>query len=234
MENDHNKNKNSIKFWSEFDRPREKLVAKGKSSLSDSELIAILIGSGNKNESAVDLSKKILQSVNNNLIELSKLSINELIKFNGIGEAKAISIIAALELGSRRRESNVINKNKISSSKDVFELFASNFSSTSYEEFWILMLNRANHIIKKINISEGGVSETIVDAKKIFSIALENKATSIVLCHNHPSGNIQPCEADIKLTKKLKEAGKTLDILVVDHIIIGIEKYYSFADEGII
>jgi len=234
VENDHNKNKNSIKFWSEFDRPREKLVAKGKSSLSDSELIAILIGSGNKNESAVDLSKKILQSVNNNLIELSKLSINELIKFNGIGEAKAISIIAALELGSRRRESNVINKNKISSSKDVFELFASNFSSTSYEEFWILMLNRANHIIKKINISEGGVSETIVDAKKIFSIALENKATSIVLCHNHPSGNIQPCEADIKLTKKLKEAGKTLDILVVDHIIIGIEKYYSFADEGII
>lgn len=234
MENDHNKNKNSIKFWSEFDRPREKLVAKGKSSLSDSELIAILIGSGNKNESAVDLSKKILQSVNNNLIELSKLSINELIKFNGIGEAKAISIIAALELGSRRRESSVINKNKINSSKDVFELFASNFSSTSYEEFWILMLNRANHIIKKINISEGGVSETIVDAKKIFSIALENKATSIVLCHNHPSGNIQPCEADIKLTKKLKEAGKTLDILVVDHIIIGIEKYYSFADEGII
>jgi len=234
VENDHNKNKNSIKFWSEFDRPREKLVAKGKSSLSDSELIAILIGSGNINESAVDLSQKILQSVNNNLIELSKLSINELIKFNGIGEAKAISIIAALELGSRRRESNVINKNKISSSKDVFELFASNFSSTSYEEFWILMLNRANHIIKKINISEGGVSETIVDAKKIFSIALENKATSIVLCHNHPSGNIQPCEADIKLTKKLKEAGKTLDILVVDHIIIGIEKYYSFADEGII
>jgi len=234
VENDHNKNKNSIKFWSEFDRPREKLVAKGKSSLSDSELIAILIGSGNKNESAVDLSKKILQSVNNNLIELSKLSINELIKFNGIGEAKAISIIAALELGSRRRESSVINKNKINSSKDVFELFASNFSSTSYEEFWILMLNRANHIIKKINISEGGVSETIVDAKKIFSIALENKATSIVLCHNHPSGNIQPCEADIKLTKKLKEAGKTLDILVVDHIIIGIEKYYSFADEGII
>ena len=172
--------------------------------------------------------------MNNNLIELSKLSINELIKFNGIGEAKAISIIAALELGSRRRESSVINKNKINSSKDVFELFASNFSSTSYEEFWILMLNRANHIIKKINISEGGVSETIVDAKKIFSIALENKATSIVLCHNHPSGNIQPCEADIKLTKKLKEAGKTLDILVVDHIIIGIEKYYSFADEGII
>ena len=169
MENDNNKNKNSIKFWSEFDRPREKLVAKGKSSLSDSELIAILIGSGNKNESAVDLSKKILQSVNNNLIELSKLSINELIKFNGIGEAKAISIIAALELGSRRRESSVINKNKISSSKDVFELFASNFSSTSYEEFWILMLNRANQIIKKENISEGGVSGTLVDPKKIFA-----------------------------------------------------------------
>jgi len=234
VENDNFKNKNSIKFWSEDDRPREKLLSKGKKILSDSELIAILIGSGNRKESAVDLSKKILQSVNNNLIELSKLSINELMKFNGIGEAKAISIIAALELGSRRRESDVINKVKISSSKDVFELFSSNFSDTPFEEFWILMLNRANHIIKKINISEGGISGTFVDAKKIFSIALENKASSIVLCHNHPSGNIQPSEADIKLTKKIKEAGVALDIAIVDHIIIGIEKYYSFADEGII
>jgi DNA repair protein RadC len=229
-----NLEKNSIKYWSEDDRPREKLLFKGKSILSDAELIAILIGSGNKNESAVELSKKILNSVNNNLIELSKLSTNELMTFNGIGNAKALSIVAALELGSRRRVADVIVKDKIKDSKEVFEYFSSNFTDKSYEEFWILMLNRANRIIKKVNISEGGISGTVVDPKKVFRIALENKACSIVLCHNHPSGNVQPSEADIKLTKKLKDAGNILDIVVVDHIIIGIECYFSFSDEGIL
>jgi DNA repair protein RadC len=228
------KENNSIKNWSEDDRPREKLLIKGKNTLSDAELIAILIGSGNKEDSAVELSRKILNSVNNNLIELTKLSIGELMKFKGIGEAKAISIVAALELGNRRRESDVIIKDKISSSKDVFELFSSTFSNTHFEEFWILMLNRANRIIKKINISEGGISGTFVDPKKIFRYSLENNASSIVLCHNHPSGNIQPSEADIKLTKKLKDAGTAMDINVVDHIIIGNESYYSFSDEGIL
>ncbi len=228
------KENNSIKNWSEDDRPREKLLIKGKNTLSDAELIAILIGSGNKEDSAVELSRKILNSVNNNLIELTKLSIGELMKFKGIGEAKAISIIAALELGNRRRESDVIIKDKISSSKDVFELFSSTFSNTHFEEFWILMLNRANRIIKKINISEGGISGTFVDPKKIFRYSLENNASSIVLCHNHPSGNIQPSEADIKLTKKIKDAGIAMDINVVDHIIIGNESYYSFSDEGIL
>lgn len=228
------KEKNSIKYWSEDDRPREKLLSKGKSTLSDAELIAILIGSGSKNESAVDLSKKILKSVNNNLIELSKLTLKELMKFKGIGEAKAVSIVAAMELGNRRRVSEVNIKDKIESSKTVFEYFSSNFFNSNYEEFWILLLNRANRIIKKVNISEGGLSGTVVDPKKIFSIALENKASSIVLCHNHPSGNLQPSEADIKLTKKLKEAGTALDISIVDHLIFGNESYYSFSDEGIL
>ncbi len=228
------KEKNSIKFWSEDDRPREKLLSKGKSVLSDAELIAILIGSGSKNESAVDLSKKILKSVNNNLIELSRLTLKDLMKFKGIGEAKAVSIVAAMELGNRRRVSEVNIKDKIENSKTVFEYFSSNFFNSNYEEFWILLLNRANRIIKKVNISEGGLSGTVVDPKKIFSIALENKASSIVLCHNHPSGNLQPSEADIKLTKKLKEAGTALDISIVDHLIFGNENYYSFSDEGIL
>jgi len=224
----------SIKDWPEDDRPREKLLSIGKKNLSNAELIAILIGSGNKDDSAVELSKKILNSVNNNLIELSKLSLIELMKFKGIGEAKAVSIVAALELGTRRRESEVIFKNKIENSKDVFELFSSLFTDSFSEVFWILMLNRANGIIKKVNISNGGISGTVVDPKKIFSLALENTASSIVLCHNHPSGNIQPSEADIKLTKKIKDAGIALDINVLDHIIIGNESYFSFSDEGLL
>ena len=221
-----------ITKWAESDRPREKLMLKGKNTLSDAELIAILLGSGSKKESAVDLAKKILNFVNDNLIELSKLNINDLMKFKGIGEAKAISIIAALELGKRRRGADVLERKKIKSSKDVFELFQSVLADSNYEEFWILLLNRANKIIRQVNISEGGVSGTIADPKKIFKIALENNASSIILCHNHPSGNIQPSDTDIKLTGKLKKAGETLEIHVIDHIILGEEKYYSFADEG--
>jgi DNA repair protein RadC len=223
----------TIKNWAEDDRPREKLMLKGKSALSDAELTAILIGSGNTEESAVELSKRILKSVNDNLIELSKLSINDLVKnFKGIGEAKAISIIAALELGKRRRSAEIIEKKKINSSNDAFELMHSMVSDCFYEEFWIIMLNKANKVIKYKSISEGGLTATVADPKKIFKLALENNATSLILCHNHPSGNLKPSEADIKITKQLKEAGLLLEISVIDHIIIGDDSYYSFADEG--
>lgn len=227
-------NKSSIKYWAEDDRPREKLLVKGKGSLSNAELIAILIGSGNKNESAVELSKRILNSVETNLAELSKLSINELTKFKGIGEAKAISIVAALELGKRRRSSDIINKKKILHSRDSFEYFQGILSDVKYEEFHILLLNRANKIIRQVNISEGGIAGTIADPKKIFSYALENNASSMILCHNHPSGNIKPSNSDIQLTKKLRAAGELLEIKVLDHLIIGDENYFSFADENLL
>ncbi len=228
------KNNISIKNWDENDRPREKFILKGKNTLSDAELVAILIRSGNKKETAIDLAKRILNYVHNNLIELSKLTINDLTKFNGIGQAKAVTILAALELGRRRREAEAVKRSKITSSKDIFEIFQSNISDIQYEEFWMLCLNKANKILKKICISKGGTSATAVDPKKIFKLALDNNSSYIILCHNHPSGNIQPSNEDIKLTKKLKEAGNSLDLPVLDHIIIGDEKYYSFADQGII
>jgi len=224
----------SIRHWAEDDKPREKLSGKGRMALSDAELLAILISSGNKEESAVDLSKRILQHVNGNLIELSKLSVKDLKQFKGIGEAKALTIIAAIELGRRRRESEVIERKKISCSRDVFDLIQSKLSDNHYEEFWIIILNRANKVLKEVNISEGGLSGTIADPKKIFKIALDMHAASVILCHNHPSGNTQPSEADIRLTKKLKDAGNLLEISILDHLIVGDEKYYSFADEGMI
>lgn len=224
----------TIKSWAEEDRPREKLLIQGKHSLSNAELIAILIGSGSKNESAVELSKKILNSVESNLIELSKLAVKELCKFSGIGEAKAISIIAALELGKRRRFSDILNKQKIGSSKDAFEILQTYISDKDYEEFWIVLLDRSTHIKKIARISEGGVDSTVADPKKIFKVALDFNASSIILSHNHPSGNIKPSMNDIKLTKKLVEAGKLLDIQILDHIIVGDENYYSFADENLL
>lgn len=224
----------SIKHWAEDDRPREKLSLKGKSALSDAELIAILIGSGNRELSAVELSKNILKSVKDNLIELSKLDVLSLTKFKGIGPAKAISIIAALELGKRRRYSEALKREKILCSKDIFEIMQLVLSDVNYEQFWILLLTNSNKVIQKKNISQGGLTSTIVDPKKIFKIALENNAASIILCHNHPSGNTKPSDADIKLTRKLKEAGRLLDLPILDHIIIGIENYFSFADEGIL
>ncbi len=222
----------SIREWAESDRPREKLLLKGKHSLSDAELIAILMGSGSRNESAVDLAKRILRSSNDNLIELSKLSVSDLVKFKGVGDAKAISIIAALELGKRRRGAEALEKKKITSSRDVFEYFTGIFGDSNYEAFYILLLNRANKVLKDVQISEGGFSGTVADPKKIFKIALEHNATSVILCHNHPSGNLQPSDADIKLTHKLKNAGDMLDLPVIDHIILGENNYYSFADEG--
>ena len=221
-----------IHEWAEDDRPREKLLLKGKHSLSDAELIAILMGSGSKSESAVDLAKRILNASKDNLIELSKLSVQDLIKFKGVGEAKAISIIAALELGKRRRREGALDKKKIGSSIDVFEYFAGIIGDANYEAFYILLLNRANKVIREIQISEGGFSGTVADPKKIFKMALEQNASAIILCHNHPSGNIKPSDADIKLTHKLKNAGEMLDLPVIDHIILGEENYYSFADEN--
>ena len=225
----------TIKSWAEDDRPREKLLKKGKSSLSDAELIAILIGSGNTEETAVDVSKKILMKVGNNLNELGKLSAEDLSKdkkLKGVGIVKAITIVAALELGRRNRESEAVKKEKISSSKDVADIFQALLGDHPHEEFWVLLLNRANKIIDKIKISSGGVSGTVVDPKMLFRTAIMNLASSIILCHNHPSGNKKPSEADIKLTKQLKEAGKFLEIPILDHIIITDQDFFSFADEG--
>lgn len=225
-------NSTSIRNWAEDDRPREKMVLKGRQSLSDAELLAILIISGTKQDSAVDLAKKLLHLANDNLVELSRMNVPEMIKLPGIGQARAISIIAALELGRRRTESEVIAREKIKSSKDAFHIFRSTMGDKPYEEFWILLLNRANKILRKSPVSEGGISGTVVDPKKIFKIAIDNHATGIILGHNHPSGLLTPSEADLKITKNLVASGKLLEINVLDHLIVGENGYYSFADEG--
>jgi DNA repair protein RadC len=222
----------TIRNWAEDDRPREKLILKGRHSLSDAELLAILIGSGTRQESAVDLAKKILRLSGDNLAELAKLTIADLVKVKGIGQARAVSILATMELGRRRNESEVLVREKIKSSCDAYEIFRSTIGDRPWEEFWIILLNRANKVIKKCNISEGGVSGTVVDPKKIFKISLDNHASSIILGHNHPSGVVTPSEADCRITKKIVDAGAMLEVTVIDHIIIGEDNYYSFADEG--
>ena len=226
--------KASIKQWAEEDRPREKLLLKGKSVLSDAELIAIIIGSGTPTISAVDLSKQILHSVDNNLNRLAKLSVNDLMKFKGIGEAKAINIVSALELGRRRKEAEPHKVQKISCSKDAYEIIRPFLQDLSHEEFWILLLDRANQLIKPVSISQGGVAGTVSDPKIIFKHALEALASGVILVHNHPSGNLNPSPADREITQKLVEGGKLLDIKVLDHLIISHRGYYSFADEGIL
>jgi DNA repair protein RadC len=224
----------TIKSWAEEDRPREKLLLQGRRSLSDAELIAILIGSGSRNESAVDLSKRILHTCKNDLNELARLSIAELSKFKGIGEAKAISIIAALELGRRRKETKSLGKVQVSTSIDVYESIVSHFIDLNHEEFWIIVLNRANKITSNHLISKGGQAGTIADPKIIFNIAIENHAASLILAHNHPSGNLKPSQADLDLTRKLRSAGRFLDIPILDHLIITDNGFLSFADEGIL
>ena len=224
----------NIKSWSPEDRPREKLLLKGTSALSDAELVAILIGSGTPKMSAVELSKKILLQGNNNLNELARLSVKDLMKTKGIGEAKAITIVAALELGRRRKEQDPEEKPKINSSKDAFDLLKGEMMDLPKEEFWVLLMNRANRVIKKKRVSEGGVSGTVADPKIIFKLALEELASGIIVAHNHPSGNLQASQSDIDLTRKLKEAGKFLEIQLLDHLIIANQKYLSFADEGMI
>ena len=223
----------SIKHWAEDDKPREKLMLKGKNALSDAELIAILIGSGSRNESAVSLSKRILASVDNNLNALGKLSLKQLMEFKGIGEAKAITIAAALELGRRRRAEETLDLKKITSSKAVFEIMQPIIGELSHEEFWVLYLNNSNKVVYKSQLSKGGITGTVVDVRLIFKIALEQNATSIILTHNHPSGKLLASDADKEVTKKLKLAGEQLDVKVLDHIIITEKEYLSFQDEGI-
>jgi len=222
----------NIKNWSPDDRPREKLMLKGKSALSDAELIAILLGSGTSSMSAVDLAKKVLQPAGNNLHELARLTVKDLVKIKGIGEAKALTIVAALELGRRRKELENHEKPKITGSRDAYDLLKADLLDIAHEEFWIVLLNRANRVIKKSQISQGGVAGTVADPKIIFKLALDELASGIILAHNHPSGNLTASQADLDLTKKLREAGKLLDIQVLDHIIVAGQKYLSFADEG--
>lgn len=222
-----------INQWAEDDRPREKFLLKGKSTLSDSELLAILIGSGSRNESAVQLCQRILASSENNLNALGKMSVSQLMQFKGIGEAKAISIAAALELGRRRRAEEAVELKKITSSKAVFDIMQPIIGELPHEEFWVLYLNNSNKVIYKAQLSKGGITGTVVDIRIIFKMAFEQNATGLILSHNHPSGKLIASEADLKITKRIKEAGQTLEIQVLDHLIITENGYLSFQDEGI-
>jgi DNA repair protein RadC len=223
-----------IKDWALTDRPREKLLEKGQAALSDAELLAIILGSGSANESAVDLGKRILASVENNLVELSRLGIPELKRFKGVGEAKAINILAALELGRRRRQSESLERKSITSSRDVFEIMHPLLADQIFEEFWIITLTRANKVKSTFRISEGGVSGTVADPKKIFKKALDDNASALIICHNHPSGTNRPSDSDKEITKKCVEAGRFLDLPLLDHVIIAQDSFFSFADEGLI
>jgi DNA repair protein RadC len=229
-----NKSSTSIKNWAVDDRPREKLLDKGRESLSDSELVAILISTGSKNKSAVELAKEVMVSGKNNLNELGKVSLKDLMKIKGIGQAKAVIITAALELGRRRQETAVLNKTFIRSSSGLAEFLQSKLKDYPYEVFAVVYLNKANKINHYEMISKGGMTSTVVDPRIIFKKAFEVAATSIVLCHNHPSGNLKPSRQDEELTHKIKEAAKYLDIQVIDHLIVSDEGYFSFADEGIL
>ena len=224
----------TIKEWAEDDRPREKMISKGVAALSDAELMAILIGSGTKNETAVGISQRILNSANNNLNELGRFSLKELTKTKGIGVAKGVTIMAALELGRRRKISEAINRKQITSSNDVIDVFQPLLADIPHEEFWLLLLNRSNKIIDKVRISEGGFTATIVDVRKIMRAALLNHAIGLILCHNHPSGNHSPSDDDIRVTKKIKQAASTLDITLLDHVIVTNQKCYSFADNSVL
>ncbi|PWJ43707.1 RadC family protein [Sediminitomix flava] len=229
------KNHQSIKNWAEEDRPREKFVLKGRSSLSNAELLAILIRNGRASYSALDIAKDILSSVDHSLDDLATLSLAEFTKIDGIGEAKAITILSALELGRRRKGEKQKSKPQIKSSKAAFELMTPHLMDLMHEEFWIVVLSRANHVLRTIQISKGGVAGTVADPKLVFKLALQVEgACSLILVHNHPSGNIQPSQADIQLTKKMKKSGEFLDLPVLDHLIFSNHKYFSFADEGIL
>lgn len=227
-------NKISIKSWAEEDRPREKLSTQGRRALTDAELIAILIGSGSRTESAVELSKRILHHYDNDLNKLAKASIGELSNFRGIGEAKAISIIAALEIGRRRNDIEVKAIETIMSSRDGYNLMRRHLVDLNHEEFWIILLGRSSRILGKELISKGGLSGTVADPKIIFHIALQHQASALILVHNHPSGNLKPSHQDIILTKNISAAGKMLEINVFDHLIITDNGYFSFGDEGLL
>ncbi len=225
---------NSIKNWSEEDKPREKLIQKGVSNVTDAELIAILIGSGNRNQTAVDLARDILLQNNSNLNKLGTLSVNDLMKFPGIGQAKAVTIVAALELGKRRKQAEVVRLTKITSAEHVHNYMYPILGDLKYEEFWVIFLNQANKIIGKEKIGQGGINSTTVDIRLVMKSAIENVAVSIILCHNHPSGNLIPSSADKTITNKILEAGKMLDITLLDHLIIAGDSFFSFKKQNLL
>lgn len=221
-----------LKEWAEEDRPREKMLLKGLPALSDAELLAILIGSGNSNETAVSLSQRILSTVDNNLKALGKLSVKDLSQFKGIGTVKAIIICAALELGKRRNCCLLGKRAEVRTNGDAYKLFYPHLCDLPYEELWVALLDRSSQVIQKIKISQGGISETSADLRIILKAAINALATGLILCHNHPSGNIRPSREDDRLTSQLKEAGKLMDIYLLDHIVLCDGIYYSYADEG--
>jgi len=222
----------SIKNWAVQDRPREKMLKNGVENLSDAEIIAILLGSGTKNISALELSRNLLFKASNNLAELGKFRIEDLLQIKGIGQAKAINILAAIELGRRRKFSVPVQRIKITSSKDSFKVFQPMLGDLPHEEFWVMLLNRSNKLIENSCISKGGTSGTVIDTKIILNKALSKLASAIIVCHNHPSGNLSPSNADIRITEKISRAAKTMDIILLDHIIIAGDNYYSFSDAG--
>jgi DNA repair protein RadC len=224
----------SIKQWARDDRPREKLLSGGSSSLSDTELIAILIGSGNRNESAVELARRILGSFENSLNRLGKQSVRELMQFRGIGMARAVAITAALELGRRRKDEDVFEKPSVHSSRDAYSIMQPIMGDLMHEEFWVLLLNRSNRLLEVLRTSQGGISGTVTDIRMILKNAILHSASSMVLCHNHPSGNLKPSKADLDITKKMAEAARLMDVKVLDHIIMADRNYFSFADEGLL
>ena len=227
-------NKVGIKTWAVEDRPREKMINRGISSLTDAELIAILISSGNSNESAVELSRRIMESSHHNLHELGKLNCDELKRFRGIGPAKAITLLAAMEIGRRRNQSEALEKDQIKGSRDASNYMRPVIGDLSYEEFWVIFLNRHNKVIEKQKLSQGGMTGTVIDVRLVLKLALEKHATSLIFCHNHPSGNLEPSDADKKITRQLKEAGALMEIPVVDHLIVTQSGFFSFADEGLL
>jgi DNA repair protein RadC len=220
-----------IKAWAEDDRPREKLMLKGREALSDAELIAILLATGTREQSALDLARSIMQNAENDLTMLARMTVRDLQKMKGIGPAKAITLAAALELGSRKKGGELKQK-IISVSRDAYAYFGPKLEDKAYEEFHILLLNRNNRVMSSEQVSHGGISGTVVDPKRVFKTAVEQGASGIILCHNHPSGNLNPSQQDLDITRKLVAAGKLLEINVLDHIIVSIQGYYSFADEG--
>jgi len=224
----------TIKEWALEDRPREKIMSHGIKSLSSAEILAVIIGSGTRKASAVELSKSILNSVNNNIEELARLDLTQLQKIPGIGPARALSILATFELSNRRNSHAAHPGKKIKGSKDVFGIFHPLLKDLAVEEFWILLVNRANMVLDKAKISQGGISGTVIDTRIILKKAVDKLSSALILCHNHPSGNLKPSEADIRITEKIKKSGELMDINLLDHLIIADNSYFSFADEGLI
>ncbi|AZB26135.1 JAB domain-containing protein [Chryseobacterium bernardetii] len=224
----------SLKFLAEDDRPREKFLQKGKNALSDSELLAIIMGSGSREESVLELARKILASVNNNWHQLSLLSVKDLTKFKGIGEAKAISIITALEIGRRRAGQEIQERPVIGNSHDAYSILKNQLSDLRTEEFWAIFMNNSNKVIHTSQLTQGGISQSIVDVRVLFKTALENFSTGVIIAHNHPSGSMKPSKEDLNITQKIKEAGKVLSIQLLDHIIITQHSYFSFSDAGLL